>query len=52
MSKNIEWDEVLGMSYVDGAKPDEFFLGLIEREKRGEISLDEIDELLVEHYTK
>jgi hypothetical protein len=42
LEKEDRWEVAMGLASVDGWKPDPFFLNLVEREKRGEITTDDI----------
>ena len=46
------WSFAIGIVQTEGRKPSDYMMGLIEREKRGEITSKDIDELLVEHYAQ
>lgn len=50
MTNEQAWDFALGICKVDGGKPSEFFLSLVEKHKRGEVTHDEISKLLFEAY--
>ena len=52
MEKSKDWDYALGIIKVDGLEPSEDFLKLVEREKRGEISDQDIKDFLDEKYKK
>lgn len=45
-----KWDYALGMIKVDGLEPSEEFMRLIEREKRGEITTEDMREILDRKY--
>lgn len=45
-----KWDYSLGMIKVDGLEPTPEMKELIEREKRGEISMDEVKKALDRKY--
>ena len=45
-----KWDIALGLIKVDGLKPTEEFLELVEREKRGEITAEDIRRILNAKY--
>ena len=45
-----KWDIALGLIKVDGLKPTEEFLELVEREKRGEITTEDIRRILNAKY--
>jgi hypothetical protein len=42
MDKNQAWDYAIGIIKVDGLEPSPDFLELVEKEKRGEITRDDI----------
>ncbi|NLT58558.1 MAG: antitoxin VbhA family protein [Clostridiales bacterium] len=46
------WNYALGLIRVDGLRPSEDFLLLVEREKRGEITTGEMLELLNQKYVQ
>ena len=46
------WDCAIGWAGIDGNKPSDFMLELIEKEKRGEITMDEIKQELDRKYKK
>lgn len=50
ISKETAWNYALGMIKVDGLTPSEEMLEMIEMEKRGEITTDEIRERLDRKY--
>lgn len=50
MNKSIAWDYALGIIKVDGLHPSEEFLELVEKEKRGEISDQDIKNYLDKKY--
>jgi hypothetical protein len=50
MDKEKAWDYALGMIKVDGLEPSPEFLELVEKEKRGEISTEEIIKILNAKY--
>ena len=45
-----KWDIALGLIKVDGLKPTEEFQELVEREKRGEITAEDIRRILNAKY--
>lgn len=45
-----KWDYALGMIKIDGLEPSEEFLELVEKEKKGEINMDEMKEFLEGKY--
>ena len=50
MEKSEAWDYALGMIKVDGLEPSPEFLELVEKEKRGELTKDDIKKLLDNKY--
>ena len=48
--KENKWDIALGLIKVDGLKPTEEFLELVEKEKRGEITTADIRSILNQKY--
>ncbi len=50
VSNEVAWDYALGMIKVDGLEPSKEFLELVEKEKRGEVTEDDILEWLDEKY--
>lgn len=51
-SKESAWDYALGMIKVDGLEPSKEMLELIEMEKRGQITTEDIIKKLNEKYSK
>ena len=51
MTKEKAWDYAIGIVQVDGIRPSDEFLRLAEREKRGELTSDDIRDVLVRKYT-
>ena len=45
------WDYAIGIVQIDGIKPSDEFLELVEKEKRGELTNDDIRRVLVRKYT-
>jgi len=45
------WDYAIGIVQVEGIKPSQDFLELAEKEKRGELTNDDIRKVLVKKYT-
>jgi hypothetical protein len=45
------WDYAIGIVQVEGIKPSDDFLELVEKEKRGELTNDDIRRILVKKYT-
>ena len=52
MTKEQAWDYAIGMLQVDGLKPSEDMLEMIEKEKKGEITTEEIRVTLIKKYKK
>lgn len=52
MTNEQAWDYAIGIVQMDGVKPSEEFMELVEREKRGEITGDDIREALIKKYSK
>lgn len=50
MNKAKAWDYALGMIKVDGLKPSQEFLSLVEKEKEGKISDRDIEKYLGQKY--
>ena len=46
MSKEEAWDYAIGMIRVDGLEPSTDFLDMVEREKRGELTREDIKKVL------
>lgn len=46
IDKNEAWSYALGMIKVDGLEPSADFLRLTEKEKKGEITLKQMEEIL------
>lgn len=51
MTNEQAWDYAIGVVQTDGVKPSDDFLELVEKEKRGEITGDDIRRILCEKYT-
>lgn len=51
MNKEEAWDYAIGIVQVDGIKPSDDFLDLVEKEKRGEMTSEDIRRVLVKKYT-
>jgi len=45
------WDYAIGIVQVEGIKPSPDFLELVEKEKLGELTNDDIRKVLVKKYT-
>ena len=52
MEKSKAWDFALGLTKVDGLEPSEEFLKLVEKEKKGEITTEDIKNYLDRKYKK
>lgn len=50
MTKVKAWDYALGIIKVDGLEPSKEFLELVEKEKRGEITDNDIKDVLDKKY--
>lgn len=50
MTKREAWDYAIGIVQLDGIKPSDEFLELVEKEIRGEITRDDIRRALIEKY--
>ena len=50
MDNNKAWEYALGMIKVDGLEPSEEYLELVEKEKKGEITTDDIRKVLDKKY--
>ena len=50
MGKIEAWDYALGMIQVDGLEPSPEYLELVEKEKRGELSREDIKKVLDTKY--
>lgn len=50
MTKSDAWEYALGINKVDGLEPSEEFLELVEKEKRGEITDQDILKHLDQKY--
>ena len=50
-SNEKAWDYAIGIVQVEGIKPSKDFLELAEKEKRGELTNDDIRRVLVKKYT-
>ena len=50
--KRDSWDYAIGMMQVDGVKPNQEFLDLVEKEINGEITLDEMELIILKKHDK
>ncbi len=50
MKNDKAWDFAIGVVQIDGIKPSDDFLELVEKEKRGEITGDDIRRVLYQKY--
>ena len=50
MTNAQAWDYAVGMIKVDGLEPTEEFKEYVEKEKRGEVSMDDIKQYLDKKY--
>lgn len=51
MTNEEAWRYAIGIVQVDGIKPSDDFLELVEKEKKGEITGDDIRRILTKKYT-
>lgn len=51
MSNEQAWDYAIGIVQLDGIKPSDDFMELVEKEKRGEMTGDDIRRVLYKKYT-
>ena len=51
MSNEQAWDYAIGIVQIDGIKPSDDFLALADKEKRGELTGDDIRRVLDKKYT-
>ena len=50
LTNEQKWEYALGLIKIDGLTPSKEFLDLVEKEKRGEITTDDMKILLDEKY--
>lgn len=50
--KRKSWDYSIGLMQVDGVKPDAEYLELVEKEINGEITLDEMELIILKKHDK
>lgn len=50
VDSNKKWDYALGMIKVDGLEPSPEFKELIEKEKKGEVTMDDLKKALDKKY--
>lgn len=50
MNNNKAWEYALGMIKVDGLEPSKEYLELVEKEKKGEMTTEEIRKVLDKKY--
>ena len=50
MTNDKAWDYAIGIVQIDGIKPSDDFLELVEKEKRGEITGEDIRKILYQKY--
>jgi hypothetical protein len=50
MTKSEAWDYAIGMIQVDGLEPSAEYLELVEKEKRGELSKEDLKRILDQKY--
>jgi hypothetical protein len=51
MTNEKAWDYAIGIVQLDGIAPSEDFMALVEKEKHGELTGEEIRRILVKKYT-
>lgn len=51
MTNDKAWDYAIGVVQIDGIKPSDDFLELVEKEKKGEMTGDDIRHVLYKKYT-
>jgi len=51
MTNEKAWDYAIGVVQVDGIKPSDDFLELVEKEKKGEMTGEDIRRVLKRKYT-
>ena len=51
MSKEKAWNYAIGIVQVEGIKPSDDFLELVEKEKNGLMTSDDIQRVLMKKYT-
>jgi hypothetical protein len=51
LAKEQAWNYAIGIVQIDGIKPSDDFMELVEQEKRGELTSEKIREVLVKKYT-
>lgn len=50
MTNKQAWDYAMGIVQLDGIKPSDDFMALVEREKRGELTGEDIRQALYKKY--
>ena len=50
MDNNRAWEYALGMIKIDGLNPSKEYLELVEKEKKGEMTTDDIRKVLDKKY--
>lgn len=51
MNNEQAWDYAIGIVQLDGIKPSDDFMELVEKEKKGEMTGDDIRRVLYKKYT-
>jgi hypothetical protein len=51
MTKEKAWNYAIGIVQVDGIKPSDDFLELVEKEKKGLLTSEDIQRVLLKKYT-
>lgn len=47
LEKGKQWDFAISLATIEGGQPSDFLLKLIEKEKRGEITVDDVENELI-----
>lgn len=50
MDNNKAWDYAIGIVQVDGIRPSDDFLRLVELEKQGQLTSEDIERILIQKY--
>ena len=51
LSKERAWNYAIGIVQVEGIKPSNEFLELVEKEKNGQLTSEDIQRVLIKKYT-
>lgn len=52
MTDRQAWDFAIGMMQVDGVKPSKEYLELVEKEINGEITIEEMKQIIIQNHKK